>query len=69
MNEIFESSKVELLMHVAGVEKLHKESFSDLKEGATGEEMLDFADIIADLQDVDYMLEYCVGTVATRYTR
>lgn len=69
MLEVFNGGKVEVILAVLGQEKNVKESFSDLVSDATGEEILDFAEIMASLAPDTHELEYAVGTISTRYLR
>ena len=69
MAQIFNSAKVEVVMSVTGKDNLVKESFSDVKEGATEAQLLDFSELMAGLCDADHTMAYCIGSVSTLYSK
>lgn len=69
MIEIFNGGKVEVVMSVLGEEKNVKETFSDLVSDASGEDILDFAEIMANLAPSTHSLDHAIGTISTRYVR
>lgn len=67
MIELFKSAKVEVVLNVAGEEDSVKESFSDLIEGATGEDIVAFSQIMATLAPETHSLDHAIGSVSTKY--